>query len=108
MDNKAGGLTNTAIVRALRTREATLRPTIRRAISIKECVLLFKTEPCNLIFGLLHDLCCVMTVVSLVGCAVIVVSLGEDENVVATTEGVLEDGSWSEVDVGVMTGSLVS
>ena len=49
-----------------------------------------------------------MTVVSLVGCAVIVVSLGEDENVVATTEGVLEDGSWSEVDVGVMTGSLVS
>lgn len=48
-----------------------------------------------------------MAVVGLVRSAVVVVTRGEDENVVTTTERVLEDGSGPQVDIGVATGSLV-
>lgn len=48
-----------------------------------------------------------MAEVGPVGGTVVVVGLCEDENVVTTTEGVLEDGGWTEVDIGVMTRSLV-
>ena len=39
--------------------------------------------------------------------AVVVVALREDEDVVTATERVLEDGSGTEVDIGVASGSLV-
>ena len=48
-----------------------------------------------------------MAVVGLVRSTVVVVTLGEDEDVVTTTEGVLEDGSGPQVDVGVATRSLI-
>jgi len=48
-----------------------------------------------------------VTVVGLVGSAVVVVAFGEDEDVVATTERVLEDGGRLQVNVGVATRSLV-
>lgn len=48
-----------------------------------------------------------MTIVSLVRGTVIVVALGKDENVVAASEWVLEDGSGTQVDVGVITRGLV-
>ena len=48
-----------------------------------------------------------MAVVGLVGGTVVVVALGEDDDVVTTTEGVLEDGSWPQVDIGVATRSLI-
>jgi hypothetical protein len=45
--------------------------------------------------------------VGLVGGAVVVVRLAEDDDVVAATEGILEDGGRTEVDVGVMPRGLV-
>ena len=48
-----------------------------------------------------------VTEVGAVGSTVAVVALGKDEDVVAAPEGVLEDGSRAEVDVGVVTGRLV-
>ena len=60
-----------------------------------------------MILSEVHDLGGVVAVVGLVGSAVVVVTLGEDENVVTTTEGVLEDSSGPQVDVGVAAGSLI-
>lgn len=48
-----------------------------------------------------------MAVVGLVRGAVVVVGLGHDQDVVTTTEGVLENGSGAEVDIGVVAGGLV-
>ena len=48
-----------------------------------------------------------VTVVGPVGGAVVVIALGEDEDVVATAEGILEDGGGTEVDVGIVAGGLV-
>ena len=48
-----------------------------------------------------------MTVVGAVGCAVIVVGLCKDEDVLATAEGVGEDGGGTKVDVRVAAGGLV-
>lgn len=48
-----------------------------------------------------------VAVVGPVGGAVVVVGLGEDQDVGSTAEGVLEDGGGPEVDVRVVTGSLV-
>ena len=82
-------------------------PTVRRAIHVEEGVLLLNTEPGDLLLGLLHDFGGVVTVVGPVGGAVVVIALGEDEDVVTAAEGVLEDGSGTEVDVGIASGSLV-
>jgi hypothetical protein len=57
--------------------------------------------------GKVHDLGSVVTVVGLVGSAIVVVTLSEDEDVVTATEGVLENGSGPQVDIGVATRSLV-
>ncbi len=48
-----------------------------------------------------------MTEVRFVGGSIVVVSLGKNENIVTATEGILEDGSRTEVDIGVMTRCLV-
>ena len=48
-----------------------------------------------------------VAVVGPVGGAVVVVALGEDEDVVAAAEGILEDGGGAEVDIGVVARSLV-
>lgn len=48
-----------------------------------------------------------MAEVGFVGGAVVVVGLGENEDVIAATEGVLEDGGRAEVDIGVVTRGLV-
>lgn len=101
-------LTSTAVVRALRTRESSLWPAKWCAIHVKEGVFLLKTKPGPSLLGLLHDLVRVVAEVGLVGSAIIVVALRKDEDVVAATERVFEDGSGTEVDVGVSSGSLVS
>ena len=100
-------LTGTAVVGALRTRETALGPAEGRAVSIEECVLLLNTEPRDRLLGEVHDLLGVMTVVSPIGSTVVVVGLCENKDVVAATEGVLEDGSRTKVDIGVTTGGLV-
>lgn len=91
----------------MRTREATLGPTIRGTVHVEEGVFLLDTEPGHLLLSKVHDLRSMVTEVGAVGSAVAVVALGENKDVVAAPEGVLEDGSRAEVDVGVVTGRLV-
>lgn len=99
--------TSAAVVRTLGTREATFRPSVGRPVDVKECVLLLDTEPRLLILHLIHNLLGMVTVVGSVGGAVVVVGLGKNEDVVAATERVLEDGGWAEVDVGVIAWGLI-
>ena len=100
-------LTGTAVVGTLRTGETALGPAEGRAVSIEECVLLLNTEPRDRLLGEVHDLLGVVAEIGHIRGAVAVVRLGEDENVVAATEGVLEDRRRTEVDVGIVAGSLV-
>ena len=60
-----------------------------------------------MVLRLVHDLLRVVAEVGLVGSAVVVVALREDEDVVTTTEGVLENGRGTKVDIGVRSGRLV-
>jgi hypothetical protein len=48
-----------------------------------------------------------MTEVGLVGCPVVIVAGREDEDVVTTAEGVLEDTGGPEVDIRVVARGLV-
>jgi hypothetical protein len=48
-----------------------------------------------------------MTVIGPVRSAVVIVTLGKDEDVVAAAERILEDGSRAQVDVRIMARSLV-
>lgn len=100
-------LTRTAVVRTLRTRETALRPAVRSTIHGEEGVLLLNTKPRLDILRLIHDLLSVMTEVSAVGGAIVVVALCEDEDVITAAERILEYGSGAEVDVGVGTRCLV-
>lgn len=80
---------------------------VRLVVDIEESVLLLETEPRLRFLCLVHDLLRVVTVVGPVGGSVVVVRLGENENVVATTEGIPEDGRRTKVDVRVVSGGLV-
>ena len=81
---------DTTVVRALRTREAAYRPAKRPTIGTHERVLLLNTEPAMLILALLEDLDSIVTEVGLVRSAVIVVTFGKDQDVIATTEWIRE------------------
>lgn len=48
---------------------------------------------------MVHNLLSVVAEISPIWGSVVVVSFSEDENVVAATERVFEDGSWAEVDI---------
>ena len=99
--------TGTAVVGALGAGETTLRPAVWGSVHVEEGVLLLDTEPGLLLLDLVHDLLRVVAVVGPVGSAIVVVALGKDKDVVTTTEGILEDGSGTEVDVRVVARSLV-
>ena len=99
--------TSTAVVGTLRSGESTFGPSVRRAIGVEEGVLLLETEPGDLLLCLFHDLGGMVAVVGPVRGTVVVVGLGEDEDVVTATEGILEDRSGTEVDIGIISGSLV-
>lgn len=108
MGSGDGGLhTNTAIVGTLGTREASLRPAEWLVIRIKEGVLLLETEPGFVFLDGVHHLLGMMTVVSPVGSTVVVVAFGKDKDVVATTEGIPEDGGWAKVDIGIVARCLI-
>ena len=87
------------VVWSLRTWETLLGPAIRSAVKTKEGVFLLQTKPWLLLSIGLHEPGAVMTVVELVGCAIVVPTLAEYENVVAATERVGKDFHRSEVDV---------
>ena len=89
--------TSAAVVGTLGTRETALGPTVGGAVHVEEGVLLLDTEPGNDVLGKLHDLSGMVAEVGPVGSAIVVVALGEDKDVVTAAEGVLEDGSSTEV-----------
>lgn len=97
---------DTTVVRALGTGEATLGPTVGSTKLVEQSVLLLETEPGDDALVGLHELCALVTVIELVGGAIGVPALGENEDVVATAEGIGEDGDGAEVDIRVLTGSL--
>lgn len=99
--------TRSAVVGALRARETALRPTVWSTVHVKQGIFLLNTEPRNLVLSLVHDLLGVMTEVGLVRSAIVVVALRENQDVVTTTEGVFEDGGGAEVDIRIVSGSLV-
>ena len=53
-----------------------------------------------------HELGTLVAIVELVGCAIVVPALGEDENVGAETNGVGEDGNGLQVHIRVLAGRL--
>lgn len=85
--------TDTTVVRTLRTGEAVLGPAKDLTIGVKESVLLLETEPRFSVLGGVHHLLAVSSVVGLVRGTVVVVTFTENENVGATSEGVLKDGN---------------
>ena len=87
--------TDTTVVWSLRSRETHLWPTEDLSIGVKEGVLLLETEPGHDLFGSVHDLLAVCTVVGLVDGAVVVVTLAEDKDVLAASEWVFEHGDWA-------------
>ena len=89
----------TTVVWSLRAWETLLGPAIRSAVKTKEGVFLLQTKPWLLLGIGLHEPGAVMTVVELVGCAIVVPTLAEYEDVIAATEGIGEDFNRSEVDV---------
>ena len=99
--------TSAAVVGTLGTGETALGPAVWSAISVFQHVLLLEAEPGLQVLSEFHDLGGMVAVVGFVGSAVVVVALGEDEDVIAATEGILEDGSRPQIDIGVATGSLV-
>src|SRR5690348_6642795 len=94
--------THSAVVRTLRAGKTALGPTEGGTICIKKGILLLETKPRSLILCLVHYLLCVMAIICSVRSSIIVVGFRHDENVVATTEGILKNGSWAKVDVGVI------
>jgi len=97
---------NTAVVRALRGREASLGPAIRSIVKAEEGVFLLKTEP-RLLCGIgLHQSLGIVTVVELVGGSIVVPALAESQNIVATSERVRVDGYGTEIDIRVVAWSL--
>jgi len=98
--------TDTAVVGTLGTGETTTGPAVRPAISTEKSVLLLQTEP-ELFLGVgLEKTGSFVTVVKLVGAAIGVPGLAKDKDVVTLTEGIGEDGTGAQVDVGVIAGGL--
>lgn len=103
-DDLAGA--DTAVVRALGSRETAVGPAKRTVIEVEEGVLLLKTEP-RLVVGIsLHHLVAVMAEVVLVGSAIRVPALGQDNDVGRSTEGIGVDGTRTEINIRVVARGL--
>lgn len=99
--------TDTTVVRTLRTGETILGPAKDLTIGVKKSVLLLETEPRFSVLGGVHHLLAVSSVVGLVRGTVVVVTFAENENVGATSEGVLEDGNRTLLEeVGLVSTSF--
>lgn len=98
--------TNTAVVRTLSTGETTLGPSVRPAVGTEEGVFLFQTEPPVFLGVGFHQTVGFVAVIELVGGTIRIPGFTEDEDVVATTEGIGEESNGAEVDIGVVTTGL--
>lgn len=91
----------------VRSRVTTIGPAEGAAVEVEESVLLLETEP-GLVVGIgLHHLVALMAVVVLVGGAIGIPALSQDDDVGGAAEGVGEDSTRAKVDVGVLARSLV-
>lgn len=95
-----------AVVRALGTGEAALGPAVWPAVRTQQRVFLLETEPEVLGGVSVHQLVGLVAVVELVGGAIGVPGLAQDQDVLAGAEGVGVDGDRADVDVGVVAGGL--
>jgi len=91
----------------LRSGETTSGPAVRSVITAQQGVLLLQTEPGLVVGILVHHLHAVVAEVELVGCAIGVPALSENDDVGRAAEGIGVDGAGAEVDVRVLAGSLV-
>lgn len=99
--------TNTAVVWALWAGETTLWPAIGLVEEVKKGVFLLKTEPWLVRLVCLHQLRGLVAVVELVWGSIGIPALSDDEDVGSTTEWVGVESDGAEVDVRVVTRSLV-
>ena len=97
---------NTTVVGALGAGEAALGPAVWPSVGAKQRVLLLQTKPEVLLLVDLHQALSLVAEVELVGGAVGVPGLAEDEDVVTAAEGVGVHGTRAEVDVGVLARGL--
>lgn len=99
--------THTTVVRSLGSGETILGPAIGSVVHVKERVFLLETKHGLVRCYSLHALFTAVTVIRLVGRTVIVPAFGNDENIVTSTERVGVDGSRTQKNVRVVTGSLI-
>merc|ERR1712055_745240 len=100
--------TNSAVVRALGSRETILGPSEGVTILVKKGVLLLNSKPWVVVLGLLHNLCALLPLVSLSLLLVVLVRLTHHHDVLATSEGVWVEFNRVKVGIRVGTFSLVT
>ena len=101
------GGTDTTVVWALWSWEAALRPAVDVAVDwVQEGVLLLQTEPDFLLGVCSHQLLALVSVVELVWSAVVVPAVGQDNDVVASSERIWVESDWLQVDVRVVAWRL--
>ena len=77
-------------------------------VAVEQSVLLLDTKPGLLVLGLLHDLLALLPVVGGHRLLEVVVGLAEDQQVVSPGEGTGIHLDWSDVDIRVISVSLVA
>lgn len=90
-----------AIIRPLRPRKPGFRPPKRMQIPIQQRILLFHAEPRVQLFRFVHGVHAGVAMVGFRGFLVVLVSLAEDELVVALEKWVLVQGDRVEIHVGI-------
>ena len=109
LDNVSGkhlAGTNTTVVRTLGGGEASLGPADGVIALVEHGVLLLDSEPDDLLLVGAHELGALVSVVELVGGSIVVPALGQNNNVVASSERIGVDGGGSEIDIRVVAGGL--
>ena len=101
------GGTDTTVVWTLWSWETAFRPAVDVAIDrVQESVFLFQTEP-NFFLGVgSHQLAALMSMVELVWGAVVVPALGQNDDVVASSERIWVEGNWLQVNIRVVAWRL--
>lgn len=98
---------DTTVVGALGSGETALGPSDGVIALVEHGVLLLDSEPDDLLLVGAHELGALVSVVELVGGSVVVPALGQNNNVVASSERIGVDGGGSEIDIRVVAGSLI-
>lgn len=91
----------------LRSRETASRPAVRSVIAAEKGIFLLETKPGLIVRICVHYLHAVVTEVVLVGSAIGVPALSENDDVGRAAERIGVNGARAEVDIRVVTRSLV-